>query len=136
GHVTGELGDSRDPDMLLNWRNGGGTLEITAFAVAHGPARLSGSGTFALDAEMQPEGAATARIEGFNETVDALVQVGILQPGAATAAKLVLTVMAKRPAGQAPYVEAPLTLQDRKLSIDRLTLLRAPRVDWTRVLGP
>ena len=69
------------------------------------------------------------------ETVDALRDRHLIGPGEAAAMKLVLTVLATRPAGQPPRLEAPLTLQDRRVSLKTLTLMKLPRIDWTRVLG-
>ena len=131
GTVTGRLDELRDPDFLKTWRDGGGTIEIAQLALTHGPADLQSSGTLALDKDLQPIGAMTARVEGFMETVDALSRVRLIGVGEATAAKLVLAVIAKRPSGQTPFIEAPLTLQDRTLSVDKIELLEVPVVDWT-----
>lgn len=133
GQVTGPLGDLRDPDLLINWRDAGGSLEVTQLGVDHGPLRIEGNGTFALDTQMQPIGAFTARAEGYMETVDALGAAGLIRPGEATAAKLLLTVLAKRPRGETPHIEAPLTLQDRALSLESLTIARLPVIDWSRL---
>ena len=131
GSLTGRIEELRDPDFLKTWRDGGGTVEIAQLALTHGPADLQSSGTLALDKDLQPIGAMTARMEGFMETVDALSQARLIGAGEATAAKLVLAVIAKRPSGRPPFIEAPLTLQDRTLSVDKIKLLEIPVVDWT-----
>lgn len=133
-HLTGAVKNSSDPAFLANWRDSGGTLEISRLTIGHGPLRLQGSGTFALDELLQPLGAFTARIEGYMETVDALRNTRLLEASTAIAAKLFLTVLAKSPKGQTPYVEVPVTLQDRELSLGSLSLFKLPIIDWTRVL--
>jgi len=135
GQLTGKLGDYRDPAMLSDWRNAGGTIDVSRLNIDHGPLRLAGSGTVALDTDLQPVGAFAARIEGYMATVDALRDTGLLGPGKSTAAKLVLMVLAKRPAGQTPYIEVPISVQDRQLTIESLNLMKIPVIDWSRVLG-
>ncbi len=132
GHVMGPLPAGSLETALKAWRDAGGTLEIQRLSGAIGPLRLETKGTFALDGEMQPEGAFSARAEGYLEAVEGLVDAGLMKPREGTAAKLVLTVLAKRPAGKTPYVETPLTLQDRVLSAGPLKLARVPRIDWQR----
>jgi hypothetical protein len=133
GHLTGPLTAGPLEAVMRAWRDAGGTLEIERLAGTIGPLKLETKGTFALDPEMQPEGAFSARAEGYIEAVDALVQAGLMKPTEGTAAKLVLAVIAKRPAGKVPYVETPLTLQDRVLSAGPLRLARVARLDWQRL---
>ena len=135
GHVSGALAAGALQPALTAWRDSGGTMEITRFAVEHGPLALQSNGTAALDADLQPEAAFSVRAEGYLETVDALVRSRIMSPGEGTAAKLVLTVIAKRPAGQTPYVETPLTLQGRELSAGDIRIARLPPIDWARLQG-
>ena len=107
-------------------------IEVADVTVRHGPLNVSGGGTIALDAAMQPVTAFTVRAEGYSETVDALRKAGQIKTGDATATKLVLAVLAKRPNGGPPYIEAPLTVQDRRLRIGPLDLLEIPVVSWSR----
>lgn len=131
-HITGPLAGGPLPAALARWRDAGGTLEFEKVALFHGPLRLEAEGTAALDQEMRFEAAFSARAEGFLEIIDSLAAARMLKPGEATAAKLVLTVIAKRPAGQRPYVEAPLTLQNGRLSAGAVSLGRLRRIDWSR----
>ena len=113
------------------WRDGGGTLELRRIAFNWGPLNLAGSATLALDEHMQPMGAATARLTGYAETLDALTVAHLIGARAATAAKAVLGLMAHAPAnGGAPEVEVPLTLQDGALSVGRIPLARMPELSW------
>lgn len=132
GGVSGPVVDQDWPDVLVSWRDGGGVIEVAEVTVRHGPLNLSGNGTIALDAAMQPVAAFTVRAEGYSETVDALQRAGLIKTGNVTGTKLVLAVLAKRPSGGAPYIEAPLTFQDRKLRVGPLDLLKFPVVSWGR----
>jgi hypothetical protein len=118
-------------DRASAWRDGGGTLEVQRFALHWGPLDLTASATLALDEQLQPMGAGSARVVGYAETLDALAVHGALTRSAATAAKAVLSLLAHTPEdGGAPDVEVPLTLQYRTLSMRQVPLVRLPELDW------
>lgn len=116
---------------LAAWRDGGGSLEIQKFSVVWGPLNLSATATLAVDDQLQPMGAGTSRIIGYEATLDALASNGVLTKSAATAAKAVLSLMASAPtADEASEVDVPLTLQYRTLSMRQVPLIRLPELDW------
>ncbi|CAH2600569.1 conserved protein of unknown function [Rhodovastum atsumiense] len=111
------------------WRDGGGTLQVSRFALGWGPLGLSAGATFRLDAQLQPAGSGTARIVGYGETLDALAAARVVAPRAATAAKAVLGLLATAPeGGGAPRIDVPFELQDRLFSVARFPLARV--VEW------
>ncbi len=118
-------------ERAAGWRDGGGTLEIQRLAVNWGPLDLTASATLALDEQLQPMGAGSARVVGYAETLDALATHGAISKSAATAAKAVLSLLAHTPEdGSPPDVEVPLTLQYRTLSMRQVPLVRLPELDW------
>ena len=133
-HVTGPMKPLRNPDFLVRWRDDGGTLELTRLSLEYGPLRLDGDGTFALDHDLQPMGAFVARAEGFMETLDALRSHNMIGIGQAAAMKLALMVLAHKPAGGPPHLEAPLALQDREITLKSLPIMKVPRINWSRVI--
>ncbi len=132
GAVNGPL--PRAPGLAaraIGWREGGGTLEISRGAVGWGPLGLTGSATLALDERMQPMGAATVRLVGYAEALDALGASQAITPRAALAAKAVLSLMTRQPeGGGALEVEVPLTLQKQVLSLGRIPLARMAEWSW------
>ncbi len=113
------------------WRDGGGSLELRHLALVWGPLDLTGSATLALDDQLQPMGAGSARMVGYAETLDELAAHAVISRSAATAAKAVLSLLAHTPDdGGLPDVEVPLTLQFRTLSMRQVPLVRLPEVDW------
>jgi hypothetical protein len=113
------------------WRDGGGTFEVKHMALGWGPLGASGSATLALDARLQPMGTGRARLVGYAAALDALANGHVLTPGAAVAAKAVLSLLATVPEdGGLPSVEVPLTLQDSTLSMRQVPLLKLPEVIW------
>lgn len=113
------------------WRDAGGQLELRHLALAWGPLGLSASATAGLDGQLQPTGAATARVVGYDATLEALAAAGLLAPRVAQAIGAVLGLLA-RPAqpGGPPQVEVPLTLQSRTLSLGPFPLLRLREWVW------
>ena len=132
GAVNGPVPVGRTPaEQATAWRDGGGSLEIKRLAVAWGPLDLTASATLALDDQLQPMGAGSARLVGYAETLDALAAHAAISRSAATATKAVLSLMAHNPEdGSPPDVEVPLTLQYRTLSMRQVPLVRLPEVDW------
>ena len=114
------------------WRGQGGTLAIRDLSLVWGPLAIGASGRLALDAAMQPAGQGTARIIGYTATLDALASEGDIGKGAATAAKAVLTLLARpsTTAGAPPEVDVPLRLEDRTVSVGQIPLFKLPAVTW------
>lgn len=112
------------------WRDEGGSLEVSRFALLWGPLTVGGTATLALDDQLQPMGAGTARIVGYRETLDALADHGVLSHSAVTAAKALLSLIAHTSDDGTEQVEVPLTLQYRTLLMRQIPLLRLPELDW------
>ena len=99
-------------DQLGRWRDDGGTLEITAFRAQWGDMEIYVTGSLALDNEMRPIGALTARIKGHDELLDMLVVGGMMKKNAAAAARAVLGLLAAAGGG---VLSVPVRLQDGQL---------------------
>ncbi len=98
---------------MARWRDAGGLLEIAALTLVWGPLELAAEGTAALDQELRPQGAFTARIHGLPETLDAFAAHGLIEPGIALALRLTaLTLATRKDASGRAVVELPITLQD------------------------
>ena len=121
-----------DPEFLRRWRDGGGTLELERLRLEYGPLRLDGDGTFALDYNLQPMGALVVRAEGFIETLDLLRSRNKIGIAEATAAKMMLLVLAHQSRDGPSRIRVPLTLQDREVTLKSLPIMRVPRIDWAR----
>jgi hypothetical protein len=136
GTLAGPVDDPVPPSRDLAaraaaWRDGGGELTIRDMAMGWGPLGLSGAGTLGLDERLQPTWNGQVRAIGYAAALDALVSAHALTPGAATAAKAVLSLLAHVPQdGSPPDVEVPLTLHDRVLSMSQFPLLRVPELIW------
>jgi hypothetical protein len=129
--IMGRIPAERQAVALALWRDDGGTVEVKHLDLSYGPLKLQGSGTAAVDGRLQPVGAFTARIEGLFEASDALRRRGIIRERDSIAAKIILGVLSKKGVGgAAATLSAPLTIQDRRLFIGPVPLLRIPEVHW------
>lgn len=126
-----ELPEGINAQSLRRWAGDGGAVDIKSLDVRHGVLGMAGEGTMALDGDLQPIGAFTAQISGFNDAVDALVAAGAAREQDGVLAKVVLGVLAKSPPGGGPkVVSLPLSLQDRKLSVGPIPLIRFKAIEW------
>lgn len=129
GTIDHTSGSTRQ--ILHQWREGGGVIEIEQTLIENGPLRLRADGTLALDAALQPEGAFTAQVQGFPETLQALTEKRMIGPREAMLARVVLGVLAKpSPENNRPTIEMPLTLQGQKLYAGPIALLDIPTINY------
>ncbi len=137
GALNGPLPRERDITAWARaWRDGGGSLQVSHFALGWGPMGVTGTATFALDDQLQPAGSGNSRLVGYGETLDRLAASGVLSRSAATAAKAVLSLIGGSfMAGtgdndQPAVVGVPLMLHSRTLSMHQVPLIRLPELDW------
>lgn len=115
---------------LAVWRDGGGTLEIANASIRSQGASARGSGTVALDRDLQPLAALSIRIEGYRELLRALVTQGWMKRNDAGAIRLGLDLVAGASSGRKGEIAMPLTIQDRRLSFGPISVTQLPRIDW------
>ena len=130
GQVKGPVPLGPLPTALAVWSNDGGRVELTEFTADwEGATEVSGDGTVALDERLQPVGAFSAVVRGYNEAVEAAVARGFMTPTQGTAAKLWLGARAEKDE-RGFKVKLPLTIQDGFLSMGSVKLARLPVVAW------
>lgn len=130
--LTGPLAPARGLTARAHaWREGGGSLEVHQASLKWGSLALQADGTFALDEHLQPTGTGIARATGDADVLDTLAANGVLSRSTATAAKAVLSLLARASADDGTAeVEVPLTLESRTLSLRQMPLLRIPEIVW------
>lgn len=116
---------------LVAWRDSGGAIEVEHLKFRSGPLGIAAGGTAALDQNLQPEGAFTAKIEGFFQVMEILRAQGIMREGDAVMATMALSALSKRPKdGGAPFMNVSVTVQDGELSVGPLKIMKMPPFDW------
>ena len=122
--AKGPLPRGRFAEALRAWRDDGGTLEINHASLLWGPVNAEANGTLTLDAQDRPLGAFAARWRGYNETIDALQAAGQVPPWPAAGAKVALNAIARQQPDGSRQIELPITLQDGRVYIAGLPLMR------------
>jgi Uncharacterized protein conserved in bacteria (DUF2125) len=125
-NITGEWPALRTAQAVARWRDSGGKIDITRLVLTWAPLDAEGDGTLALDQANQLLGAGTLRVRGHNETIDALVRAQVMRPTVGVGAKLMLSPLARPAADGRPQIQAPITAQNGRLSINNLPLLVLP----------
>jgi hypothetical protein len=132
--VLGAIPAGRLPESLAAWRDRGGTVEVPRLEFIYGPLIARAEGTLALDGDMQPIGAFTAKFQGFFEIIDALRKQGLIRSVDAITAKVVLGALARRPKDGGPAsLNLAITLQNRKVFAGPVSLLKLPAIDWNEL---
>jgi hypothetical protein len=118
-------------EAIEAWRDQGGTIDLKVVLLRWGPLFIEGDGTLALDRDLQPVGALSARVSGYSESLDALVGAGLLRPTAAAAATTVLNLISKTPAeGEPSEAKIPITIQDRHFYVGPVGFFEIPPIRW------
>jgi hypothetical protein len=128
--IIGDLAPSSSVANLAQWRDAGGIIEIDVIEGTYGTLKTHATGTVALDKDLQPLIAMSARFQGFFPAVNAFKDAGYIRSGDAAMAKLVLGVLSKRDRKGVRSISLPLTLQDGQLSAGPVPLMAIPAIDW------
>ncbi|MEW5728988.1 MAG: DUF2125 domain-containing protein, partial [Pseudomonadota bacterium] len=112
GRLMGAVPPGPPAEALAAWSAEGGTVELDRLAVDWPPMVLEADGTLALDPASQPLVALSARVRGYGELMDRLAAAGVVEHGAANAAKIVLSLLARPDAQGRPAIPLPITIQD------------------------
>ena len=130
GTWRGPLPSGKLPDALAGWRDDGGTIDVRSVDLGWGPLTLSADGTIALDKDLQPLGAFSARIMGYDAILDALIASGAIKPNEAGLVRMGLSMMAQRGADGTPQLKTPVTIQDDAVFLGPARLAKLARIDW------
>ncbi len=128
--VMGEIPAAPPRRAAAAWRDSGGTLELDHLALRWGTLRVTGSGTLALDADLQPIGGFSGAIQGYEELLTALVAAGRVRAGDARLARLALGMLARPGPDGRPEIATSFTMQDGGMYLGPAKLGKAPRIVW------
>jgi hypothetical protein len=112
------------------WRDSGGTLELDRLHLRWGEMEITGSGTLALDNDLQPVGGFSGAVSGFDQLLSTLVASGRVKAGDARVARLALAMLAKAGPDGRPEISTSLTIQNGEMFLGPAKLGPAPRIDW------
>jgi hypothetical protein len=112
------------------WRDAGGTLELDHFNLRWGTVAINGSGTLALDPDLQPIGGFSGTVAGYDELMNALVAAGRMRANDARLARLGLAMLAKAGPDGRPEISTSFTIQNGQMYLGPAKLGPVPRIIW------
>ncbi|MFZ2006509.1 MAG: DUF2125 domain-containing protein [Stellaceae bacterium] len=112
------------------WRESGGTIELDHLDLRWGDMEINGTGTLALDSDLQPIGGFSGGVSGFDQLLNALVAAGRVKASDARIARLALAMLAKTGPDGRPEIAASFTIQNGEMYLGPAKLGPAPRIDW------
>lgn len=112
------------------WRDSGGTVELDHLHLRWGETEITGSGTLALDGNLQPIGGFSGGVSGFEQLLSALVASGRIKASDARIARLALAMLAKAGPDGRPEISTSFAIQDGQMYLGPAKLGPAPRIDW------
>jgi hypothetical protein len=128
--LMGALPAGPPKEAAAAWRDSGGTLELDHLDLRWGAIGVSGSGTLALDADLQPEGSVSGAISGYDQLLNALVAGGRVKASDARMARLALSMLAKPGPGGRPEIATSFAIQNGQMLLGPARLGPAPHIDW------
>ena len=128
--VDGVVAPAPLPQMLDAWRKKGGAIEFSRMHLAWDQLDVDAQGTLALDDDLQPLAALTARVRGQNEMIDAAVSAGALPEGDAGMARIVLNMIAQQGDDGRKQIQLPISAQNRRLYLGPAAIAKIPTIDW------
>jgi len=117
-----------DAAGIKTWRDAGGTVNLPELSLRWGELNVSGNGTLAMDKDMQPEGALSTHLSGFEQALDSLAAAGWVKLSAASLAKMAMGIASHPGPDGKPTVDAPLTIQNRHISLGPAKLGQIPEL--------
>jgi hypothetical protein len=134
--VTGPWSSGLLPHVLEGWRQAGGTLEVREALLDWPPLRVTGSGTFALDNQLQPLGSFALKLQGGAEAIDTMVSGGAIGETEASIGRLALALLGRIGDSGAQELAMSLTVQNRQLTMGPLPLAEVPPITWPQISVP
>lgn len=128
--LMGALPAGSAREAATTWRDSGGTLELDHLDLQWGPVGLTGSGTLALDADLQPEGSLSGAVSGYDQLLNALVAAGQIKGSDARVAKLGLSFLGQPGANGRQQISTSFTIQNGQMQLGPIKLGKAPHIDW------
>jgi hypothetical protein len=128
--IKGAIAAGPPRQAAAAWRDSGGTAELDNFALRWGKLAITGSGTLALDSELQPIGGFSGAVEGYEELMSALVAAGRMKPSDARLARIALAMLAKAGPDGRPAIATSFTIQNGQMFLGPAKLGPAPKIAW------
>jgi hypothetical protein len=128
--IEGPIAETDLRDALTAWRDRGGTIELHQFSVHYGTFRVTGSGTVALDQALQPIGAFSTEMHGWEDGIQAIAASGVLTAAEANYVHKGLTLLVRKDEDEEHRLSISITLQNQLLSLGPARIAKVPAIKW------
>ena len=128
------LGDANGATLkqaLSKWSRSGGSLNVKSLELGWSRLDINGTGTLALDPNLQPIAAFSGRLAGYDETLDAMAKSGLINPGTAMVTHFALRALSNITGDKkGDKIRVSLSLQDGFLHVGPVKLIKLPKIIW------
>tara|TARA_B100000676_G_C18085011_1_gene854309 strand:+ start:2157 stop:3206 length:1050 start_codon:yes stop_codon:yes gene_type:complete len=128
--LHGSLEGSNLKNILTNWTKNGGVIEINKMILNWGKLNFFGNGTFALDENLQPIAALSAKITGQNATINSMVVGGLIKASTGMLLKFITNALANKKRAKNQEIKISLAVQDSFLYLGPIKILKIPKIRW------
>ncbi|HZT89624.1 MAG TPA: DUF2125 domain-containing protein [Stellaceae bacterium] len=128
--LMGPLPSGPPRQAAAAWRDAGGTLELDSLHLEWGQLGVTANGTVALDGDLQPTGAFSGAIQGYDQVMTALAASGRLRAGDIGLARIGLAMLAKAGPNGRPEIRTSFTIEGGEMRLGPVKLGPAPRISW------
>jgi hypothetical protein len=128
--VKGAIPNGKLREVVAAWRDAGGTIELDKLRLKWGALGATATGTMALDPELQPIGALSGAIQGYDQILTALVEGGRMRATDAGLARIALSLLARPGPDGKPEIKTGFTIQNGQMYLGPAKLGKAPHLTW------
>jgi hypothetical protein len=130
GTIKGPIPSGKLSEALAVWRDAGGTIELDKLHLRWGTLGATASGTMTLDQELQPSGALSGAVSGYDQILVALAESGQMRATDAGLARIALGLLAKPGPDGKPEVKTAFAIRNGQMFLGPARLGKAPRFSW------
>jgi hypothetical protein len=112
------------------WREAGGTVELDNFRLYWGSIGATGTGTLALDRDLQPIAAFSGAVQGYDQIMTSLEQNGMIRARDAGLARLALQFLARPGNDGRSEIRTSFAIQNGQMYLGPAKLGPMPRINW------
>jgi hypothetical protein len=128
--IKGPIPSGKLSEALAVWRDAGGTIELDKLHLRWGTLGATASGTMTLDQELQPSGAFSGAVSGYDQILAALAESGQMRATDAGLARIALGLIAKPGPDGRPEIKTAFAIRNGQMFLGPAKLGKAPRLNW------
>jgi len=135
--VMDKVPDFRNKSSMNIWNQDSGVVEFDNLHMQWGVMDMTAKGTMGFDDDLQPEGAFSSTLEGYQTVLKTLMDYGFIAKNQEAMMDSALTLFAKKSgSGEHEAIDLPITVQLGGLFFGPLKIFGFPEIQWSSVSPP